>query len=351
MTDRLGADAERLRALGIDPQSVERAALALAGGIGAGGKVLSFGNGGSAADAQHLAAELVGRFERDRAAIPAVALTTDAFALTAIANDYGFERVFARQVDALGRRNDVAIGFSTSGTSANVLAGIDAATAAGMTTIGLCGNPGCPLCERVDVAVAADRDRTAGVQEAHLVIVHAICRALEAMIVNGGSEVLPPPGSVVTLPELLALRERWAAAARVVVWTNGAFDSLHAGHLASLEEAARLGDVLVVGVNSDAVVSRQKGEGRPLVPATERAGLLASLRSVDYVVIFGDDTPEEVLSAVRPDVHCKGDDYRPPHGKPIPEREVVEAYGGRMEFLPIVPGRSTSELVERIGET
>jgi rfaE bifunctional protein nucleotidyltransferase chain/domain len=351
MTERLGADAERLRSLGIDPAAVERAALALAGGIGAGGKVLTFGNGGSAADAQHLAAELVGRFERDRAPMPAVALTTDAFALTAIANDYGFERVFARQVEALGRRDDVAVAFSTSGTSANVLAGVEAAASAGMTTLGFCGNPGCPLCERVDIAVAADRDRTADIQEGHLLIVHSLCRALEAMLVNGGTEVLPPLGSVVTLSELLALRERWTAAGRVVVWTNGAFDHLHTGHLATLEESARLGDVLVVGVNSDAAVSRLKGEGRPLVPAAERAGLLAALRSVDYAVIFDEDTPEAALDALRPDIHCKGDEYRPPDGKPIPERTIVEAYGGRVEFLPMVPGRSTTEFVGRIGET
>ena len=351
MTERLGADAERLDSLGIDPATVERAALALAGGIGAGGKVLSFGNGGSAADAQHLAAELVGRFERDRAPIPAIALTTDAFALTAIANDYGFERVFARQVEALGRREDVAVAFSTSGTSANVLAGIEAAAAAGMTTIGFCGTPGSPLGERVDIAVAAGRDRTADVQEGHLLIVHSICRALETMVANGGPELLPPPGSVVGLSELVALRERWTAAGRVVVWTNGAFDHLHAGHLASLDEAARFGDILVVGVNSDAAVRRLKGEGRPLVPAAERAGLLAALRAVDYVLIFDEDTPEATLDALRPEIHCKGDDYRPPDGKPLPERAIVEAYGGRVEFLPMVPGRSTTEFVGRIGET
>jgi rfaE bifunctional protein nucleotidyltransferase chain/domain len=171
------------------------------------------------------------------------------------------------------------------------------------------------------------------------------------MIANGGAELLPPPGSVVGLSELVALRERWTAAGRVVVWTNGAFDHLHAGHLASLDEAARFGDVLVVGVNSDAAVRRLKGEGRPLVPAAERAGLLAALRAVDYVLIFDEDTPEATLDALRPEIHCKGDDYRPPDGKPLPERAIVEAYGGRVEFLPMVPGRSTTELVERIGET
>ncbi len=346
MSERLGDDAARLRAMDVDPEPVERAALAVISGLSGGGKVLTFGNGGSAADAQHFAAELVGRFESERPAIPAIALTTDTSALTAIANDYGFERVFARQVEALGAPGDVAIGFSTSGTSANVLAAIDAANAAGMTTIGFCGRPGCPLCERVDVAIAVDRERTADVQEAHLAVEHSICRVVEpAISVEDG---IPSPGSVVTLDELLALRAGWAAAGRAVVWTNGAFDALHAGHLASLEAAAELGDVLVVGVNSDAAVKRLKGEDRPLVPEAERAGLLASLRMVDHVLIFSEDTPEQALAAVRPDVHCKGEDYRPPDGKPVPERALVESYGGRVEFLPLLSGRSTTELVERL---
>jgi phosphoheptose isomerase len=346
MSERLGDEAARLRGMDVDPAPVERAALAVVSGLAGGGKVLTFGNGGSAADAQHFAAELVGRFESERPAIPAIALTTDTSALTAIANDYGFERVFARQVEALGRRGDVAIGFSTSGTSANVLAAIDAANEAGMTTIGFCGRPGCPLCERVDVAIAVDRSRTADVQEAHLAIEHSICRIVEPAI--SAADGPPAPGSVVTLDELLALRAGWEAAGRAVVWTNGAFDALHAGHLASLEAAAGLGDVLVVGVNSDAAVKRLKGEGRPLVPESERASLLASLRVVDHVLVFAEDTPEQVLATLRPDVHCKGEEYRPPNGKPIPERELVESYGGRVEFLPLLPGRSTTGLVERL---
>lgn len=342
----LGADRERLAAAGVDPAPVERAASALAGALAAGGKVLTFGNGGSVADAQHFAAELVGRFERERAAIPAVALTANPAALTAIANDYGFERVFARQIEALGRPGDVAIGFSTSGASANVLAAMEAASAAAITTIGICGRTGCPLCELVEIAIVAERERTADVQEAHLVVEHALCRAVELAV--AGARPLPPPGSVVTLAELLELRAGWSAAGRSVVWTNGAFDALHAGHLASLAAARALGDVLVVGVNSDAAVARLKGSDRPLVPEADRARLLASLRDVDHVLVFDADTPEEVLEAVRPDVHCKGEDYRPPAGKPIPERELVESYGGRVEFLPLVPERSTTGLVERI---
>ena len=346
MGERLGEDAARLAAVGVDPAPIELAAAAMISGLVSGNKVLTFGNGGSAADAQHFAAELVGRFESEREAIPAVALTTDSSALTAIANDYGFEFVFARQVEALGRPGDIAIGFSTSGTSPNVLAGIDAANAAGMTTIGFCGRPGCPLCERVDVAIAIQRDRTADVQEIHLMIEHAICRVVEPAVTSPDRP--PAPGAVATLEDLIELRAGWAAAGRVVVWTNGAFDALHAGHLASLEAAAALGDILIVGVNSDTAVRRLKGEGRPLVPDSDRARLLASLRAVDYAVVFSEDTPEKILTALEPDIHCKGDDYRPPDGKPVPERALVESYGGRVEFLPLVGGHSTTGLVERL---
>ena len=168
---------------------------------------------------------------------------------------------------------------------------------------------------------------------------------------TAGPTLLPPPGSVVTLSEL-------ARAARALDGRRAGrrlderlLRPLHAGHLASLDEAARLGDVLVVGVNSDAAVRRLKGEGRPLIPAAERAGLLAALRSVDHVLIFDEDTPEATLDACDPMIHCKGDDYRRRTASRVPERAIVEAYGGRVEFLPLLPGRSTTELVERIGET
>jgi phosphoheptose isomerase len=349
VSELLAADGEALAGLGVDIAAVVRASLSLAMALAGGGKLLIFGNGGSAADAQHVAAEFTGRFERERRGLPAIALTTDTSALTAIGNDYGYERVFARQVEALGRAGDVAIGISTSGSSANVLSAIQAANEAGLTTVGLCGAPGCELCRSVDIPISVSAPRTANVQEAHLRIEHAICRAVETILLDGaGRPELIPRGSVVTMDELRALRAGWAAAGRVVVWTNGCFDIVHAGHLASLTAAASLGDVLVVGINSDASVGRLKGPGRPLVAAPERAELLAALRPVDYVVVFDDDTPETVLGDVRPDVHTKGTDYGGSDGKPVPEQAVVEAYGGRVEFLPLVPERSTTNLVARM---
>ena len=143
-----------------------------------GRSVLVFGNGGSAADAQHFAAELLGRYEKDRKAWPAIALTTDTSALTAIGNDYGFDRVFARQIEGLGRKGDVAIGISTSGNSANVLRGIETANERGLITVALTGRGG----EAGKIArlhVGVDEDRTARVQEVHATLLHVICELVE----------------------------------------------------------------------------------------------------------------------------------------------------------------------------
>jgi D-glycero-beta-D-manno-heptose 1-phosphate adenylyltransferase len=153
---------------------------------------------------------------------------------------------------------------------------------------------------------------------------------------------------IVDLPALLALRERYRQAGQTVVWTNGCFDLLHAGHVRGLQAARRMGDVLIVGLNSDASVRRLKGGGRPILAEQDRAEILAALECVAHVLVFDDLLPTATLEMLRPEVHCKGSDYTPPHGKAIPERSVVEAYGGRVEFLPLVSGLSTSELIQRV---
>src|SRR6266536_2751426 len=135
-----------------------------------GGKLLFFGNGGSAADAQHLAAEFVGRFVRERAGLPAIALTTDSSILTAVGNDYGFEQVFVRQIQALGRPGDVAVAISTSGNSANVLEGVKEARKRKLKTIGLAGKDGGALAQRADVAITIPSTSTARIQECHIAI-------------------------------------------------------------------------------------------------------------------------------------------------------------------------------------
>lgn len=147
---------------------------------------------------------------------------------------------------------------------------------------------------------------------------------------------------------LLAERDRLRAAGRVVVWTNGTFDLLHPGHVSSLQAARSLGDVLVVGVNSDASVKGYKGPTRPILNQDERAALLAALECVDFVTVFDEPTPEAVLARLKPDIHCKGAEYAPPHGRPVPERATVEAYGGRVEYLPLLPGVSSTDVISRV---
>jgi len=145
-----------------------------------GKKVLVFGNGGSAADSQHITAELVSRFRRERRAMAAIALTTDSSILTAIGNDYGFEEVFARQVEALGQAGDVALAISTSGNSPNVLRAIQKAKAMGMKTIGFTGQQGGKLKDAVDICFRVPSNSTPRIQEAHITIAHAICEVIEA---------------------------------------------------------------------------------------------------------------------------------------------------------------------------
>jgi D-sedoheptulose 7-phosphate isomerase len=156
-----------------------QAAAAIRGALAAGGKVLFFGNGGSASDAQHAAAELVGRFQRERAAWPALALTTDTSVITAVANDYSFERVFARQIEALGQRGDVAFGITTSGDSPNVLAALRAARERGLRTIALTGRSGGAAGTAAEIHVNVPDASTARVQEVHRTLLHIICELVE----------------------------------------------------------------------------------------------------------------------------------------------------------------------------
>lgn len=142
--------------------------------------------------------------------------------------------------------------------------------------------------------------------------------------------------------DLIELGQRLRTWKRVVVWTNGCFDLIHAGHIESLQAARALGDALVVGVNSDASVRRRKGPGRPIVPEVERLKMVASLKAVDYATIFDEDDPGRCIGELRPDIHCKGDDYAS-RDQPLAEAKLVESYGGRVVFLPRVAGVSTTE--------
>lgn len=161
---------------------VADAIAAVANAVANGGRILACGNGGSAADAQHFAAELVGRFERERPELAAVALTTDTSVLTAISNDYGFEQVFARQVRALGQPGDVLIAITTSGSSPNVIEAVRAAQERDMVVVGLSGKGGgqlASLLRDVDVHLCVPHDRTARIQEVHLLMLHCICDGVD----------------------------------------------------------------------------------------------------------------------------------------------------------------------------
>jgi D-sedoheptulose 7-phosphate isomerase len=167
----------RMAADGVE--AIAEAGRALAAALAAGRQVLAFGNGGSATDAAHLVAELVGRFRRERPGWPAIALTTDAAVLTSVANDYGYEAVFARQLEALGRRGDVAVGITTSGASGNVNAALERARGLGLVTIGLTGRDGGATARLVDVHVNVPDDDTARIQEVHRTILHIWCELIE----------------------------------------------------------------------------------------------------------------------------------------------------------------------------
>jgi len=171
--ERVGREASR---------AVLTAAAAIVDSLGRGGTLLLFGNGGSAADAQHVAAELVGRFQRERRALAAIALTVDSSVLTSIANDYSYDRVFARQIEALGHAGDVALGISTSGRSASVVDALVAARTGGLKTIALTGRDGGAVGAAADIHINVASSSTARVQEVHRTLLHVICDLVERSV-------------------------------------------------------------------------------------------------------------------------------------------------------------------------
>ncbi len=166
-------------------ESIEHASKACIKSLNLGGKILLAGNGGSAGDAQHLAAELVSRFALDRGGLPAIALTTDTSILTAIGNDYGYEKIFARQIEALGNAHDVFIGYSTSGKSLNIIRAFEKARESEMITIGLTGNRDSPMDNLCDHLIKIPSSTTPKIQEGHLVIGHILCGLIEQKIFGG----------------------------------------------------------------------------------------------------------------------------------------------------------------------
>ena len=150
-----------------------------------------------------------------------------------------------------------------------------------------------------------------------------------------------------SIEDLAVVRGEWRMAGKTVVWTNGVFDLIHAGHIRSLRDAKALGDILVVGINSDSSARSFKGPQRPLMSQEDRAEVLSALEMVDYIVIFNEGEPSAALARLQPEIHCKGEEYADGN-RPVPERAIVESYGGSIRFLPLHPGRSTTGLMEKI---
>lgn len=163
---------------------------------------------------------------------------------------------------------------------------------------------------------------------------------------------------VIPLDELAPLILRARNAGQIIVFTNGCFDLLHLGHVQYLEDASLLGDILVVGLNSDSSTRRLKGERRPLIPEKERARILAALSCVDYVVVFDDSTAEQLVEVLQPDIYVKGGDYSPDSdiggsaddqlGKLLPEGDIVRRYGGKVTVIPFLLGHSTTDLINQV---
>ncbi len=178
--------------------ALEAIARAMAAALRQGGKILWCGNGGSAADSQHMAAEIVGRFRRERRGLPSIALTTDTSILTAVANDFGFETVFARQVEALGARGDVLVGLSTSGNSRNVIASLEASRRMNIITVAFTGSGGGNMAALADHLFAVDSRDTARIQEAHILAGHMICDWIELDWLASHSTPVPQAGAAHT---------------------------------------------------------------------------------------------------------------------------------------------------------
>jgi D-sedoheptulose 7-phosphate isomerase len=179
VTKHINQHIDTIRLLTESSHLIETIAQAITRCLRQNGKILWMGNGGSAADCQHMAAEFVGRFEQERKGLASIALTTDTSILTSVGNDYGFEKIFSRQIESLCNNNDIVIGISTSGNSRNILEGFKKAQQAGAYTIGFTGNDGGLMAAQVDTCIIVPSNNTARIQEAHILIGHIICTCVE----------------------------------------------------------------------------------------------------------------------------------------------------------------------------
>lgn len=306
-----------------------------------GQRILVCGNGGSASDAEHMAGELVGRFGYDRASLPCISLCTPSATFTAIANDYGYEQVFKRQVQGLGRAGDVLIGLSTSGNSPNIVEAFKAAAEQKITTIAMTGSRDSKLSQIADVTVRAPSAKTPRIQEIHGLLLHSMCRAIEEEIFPGkASAPALPARKILSGNEIKVLAE--AMNGYQSVFTNGCFDILHPGHVYVLNESRKAGELLIVGLNADESIKRLKGPTRPYHRFADRAMVLAALECVDYVIGFDEDTPAKLIEALTPKILIKGGDYTP---DTIVGADWVTSHGGCVKVIPLLEGHSTTGIL------
>lgn len=325
------------------PEALARATDVLVGALQMDKKVLTCGNGGSAGDAQHIASELVNRFETERMPLAAISLVPDSSVVTAISNDYNYEELFSRQIDALGREGDVLIAFSTSGNSRNVVRAIEMAHKRKMTVIAMTSRDGGILGKmlgKFDVEIRAPAQETSRAQEIHLIAIHAICKALDSIFTG---ETLQIPNKIQADWNNL---EKLTRGLRPLVLTNGVFDILHRGHVAYLQEAREAGICMVVGINDDESVRRlKKGVERPIQCADDRAHIIASLECVDFVTLFNEETPAQLISKISPDVLIKGGDYQAHN---IVGADYVIARGGIVKTIDFKYQKSTTSILQSI---
>lgn len=323
---------------------IETLATQISEAFKSGKRVYSFGNGGSAAEAQHFTTELIGRFKENRKSLPAISLNADTSAITCIANDFGYDQIFSRQVEGLVEQGDVVIGFTTSGKSVNVLAGLDSAKKIGGLTVLITGDNNGISQDLADTVIRIGGAETALIQESHLMLIHILSELIEINM-----ELKMPP-VVNQNPRIIydyEFKREHLPESDAIVWVNGCFDILHEGHLMLLNTASRAGNYIVVGINSDSSVKKLKGANRPFISEMNRARTIAQLQFVDLVVIFSDENPLAILKTVKPNTVVKGDIYREENFK---EKDFLVEIGCEILFTDHLSGISTSAIISNIHE-
>jgi D-sedoheptulose 7-phosphate isomerase len=306
-----------------------------------GNKVLVFGNGGSAAESQHFTTELIGRFKKDRKSLPAISLNSDTTAITAIANDYGYDQVFARQVEGLSKAGDVIIGISTSGSSPSVLNALESGLNNNAVCFLLTGNRKNLKTTEGITKIGVGGEITALIQEMHLTLIHIVCELVEdklGLSEVSGSESLPK------ITNESDARELDFTKPGDITWVNGCFDLIHEGHLKLLNIASKQSPFLIIGINSDGSVKKIKGSDRPLVDQNSRANALLLLGFVDMVIIYDSDNPLKLLELIKPKFVVKGEEYAE---ITYPELDFLKRSSVEITYVENVKGLSTSSIIEK----